>query len=93
MSTIYKRRPGRFCGPFKKRCKNRPEDWDKVENPPAEGAFWIDGINTEVKERQGVKHVENYNAIIIGANTNKTDSNDETTLASETTTALNGGGK
>ena len=73
MSTMYERAPAKYCGPHKKRCKNKPDDMTKIENPPAEGAFWIDGENTFVDEKQGIKHVENYKAVIVGAADNTTE--------------------
>ena len=46
----------------------------KQAKPPPEGEYWVDGINSMVKETkfknsyayygQGIQHVENYNAIV-----------------------------
>ena len=71
MSTMYKREPGKYCGPHKKLCKNRPKPYslDAMAElkPPSEGGeFWVDGINTFVEKNkaQGLKHLENYDALI-----------------------------
>ena len=70
MSTVYKREPGKYCGPNKKLCTNRPKPYslDAMAElkPPPEGDFWVDGINTFVEKNkaQGLKHLENYDALI-----------------------------
>ena len=70
MSTMYKREPGKYCGPHKKLCTNRPKPYSLEAmaelKPPPEGEFWVDGINTFVEKNkaQGLKHLENYDALI-----------------------------
>ena len=71
MSTIYERQPSKYCGPNKQLCKNTPsevlQDVSKAKAPP-EGKNWLDGINTFIKKIQGVKHLENFEKVILVKN-------------------------
>ena len=45
MSTMYRRQPGRYCGPNKQPCKNRPQPYPYLIDdiyevkPPPDGEF------------------------------------------------------
>ena len=77
MSTMYRRQPGRYCGPNKQPCMNRPQPYpyfvdDIYEvKPPPDGEFdWIDGVNTFVNKdkTQGFQHLEQFVETVDKAN-------------------------
>ena len=77
MSTMYRRQPGRYCGPNKQPCMNRPQPYpyfvdDIYEvKPPPDGEFdWIDGVNTFVDKdkTQGFQHLEQFVETVDKAN-------------------------
>ena len=75
MSVIHRRQPGKFCGPgiF---CSTKNADTSKIVKPPGENGVWVDGLNTFIEEKQGVKHVENYETLFPpDDNTGNTDGN------------------
>ena len=56
MSTMQKRDPFNYCGPGI-RCTVKKES--KVDKALPD-KLWVDGFNTFVEDRQGVKHAENF---------------------------------
>lgn len=59
-STIKEREPSKYCGPHGELCQNTQEG----DEPPPNG-IWLDGRNTMITGIQGVKHVENWNALTV----------------------------
>ena len=86
MSTMYRRQPGRYCGPHKQPCMNRPQPYpyfvdDIYEvKPPPDGEFdWIDGVNTFVDKdkTQGFQHLEQFVETVDKANEDTSCSPDD----------------
>ena len=53
---MQKRDPFKYCGPGK-RCKVKKEEEIEKALPDK---LWVDGFNTFVEDRQGIKHPENF---------------------------------
>ena len=86
MSTMYRRQPGRYCGPHKQPCMNRPQPYpyfvdDIYEvKPPPDGEFdWIDGVNTFVDKdkTQGFQHLEQFGETVDKASEDTSCSPDD----------------
>ena len=79
MSTMFPRQPGKWCGPGI-RCKNTldAEDISEIKAPPAVDGLWVDGLNTDLENRQGVAHVKKYDEVFTTTSA--------TTMSTTTTT-------
>ena len=70
---MFPRQPGKWCGPGI-RCKNTidVEDISEIKAPPAPDGQWVDGLNKDMENRQGVAHVKKYDEMFTTTTTTTT---------------------
>ena len=56
---MFRRKPFKWCGPGKRCTVKKANAITKAEP----NKLWVDGYNTHMEDRQGVKHVENFDAL------------------------------
>ena len=56
---MFRRKPFKWCGPGKRCTVKKANEITKAEP----NKLWVDGYNTHMEDRQGVKHVENFDAL------------------------------